>query len=142
MSVQDRMGSAAVRETTKRNILKLVADLSRYAKRRHKIIDTSLDVIEAVEHLRVAKLHYLLRERLCDPNMMTPDDDNLFLHLFQKANNLDVISFHLHVGDHDKDSDDRKKMQRMLNLLLQYGVDVNTMVCRYAEFGSTCASVV
>lgn len=137
------MGSTAVRETTKQNIIKLVGDLSRYTRRRHKIIDTSLDVIEAVEHLRVAKLHYLLQNNLCEPNLMTPDDDILFLHLFQTANNLDVISFHLHDGEYEKDSNDRKKMQRMLNILLQYGVDVNTMVCRYVESSViTCDAVI
>ena len=131
-SERHRIGSTVVRDTTKQSIFKLAKDLSRYTRRRHKIIDTSLDVIEAVEHLRVAKLHYLLENSLCDSNMMTPDDDVLFLHLFQKANNLDVISFHLHVGEYEKDSNERQKMQRMLNILLQYKVDVNTMVCRYS----------
>lgn len=129
-TVKARMGTDQALEALQQRIYKLATDVSRFAIRRRKVVDTSLDVIEALENLRVMKLDFMLRNKLCDPNQKTPEDESIFLRLFQRANAADLISFQLHVGRYSKDSSDRKKMQRMLNLLLEHGVDVNNMECR------------
>lgn len=122
-SLESQDGVAILRD----RIFKTAKDVSRYSRRRKIMIDTSLDALEALEHNRVSKLRYLFENKLCDPNMKTPDEEHIFLYLFQKADKLDVLTSHLEMGNHKEDSLDRKKMQKMLNVFLEFGVDVNTM---------------
>jgi len=127
---RSRLGGEKGVTSLKEKLQSLAKDLYRYSNRQKKLVDTSLDVVEALDHLRVSKLSYMLTNDLCDPNMKTFDEDHIFLYLFDKANAADVLSFHLQVGQHKMDSVDRRKMQKMLNLLLSHGVDVNTMDSR------------
>ncbi|RYG64313.1 ankyrin repeat domain-containing protein [archaeon] len=56
-------------------------------------------------------------------DIKTPDEEPIFLHMFSKALKLDSISGH--VKDFDHDSNDRKKVQKILQMLLQYKIDIN-----------------
>jgi hypothetical protein len=58
-------------------------------------------------------------------NIKTPEEEPLFLHNFQRAIKMDSISNRVNIGDKKYDNSERKKLQKVLDLFMQYNGDIN-----------------
>lgn len=121
-----QIGGDAVADSIADQLQKLAIQATRAAKVRKKFVDTSLDFFEACDKLRVVKVISLLMAGKGDPNMITSEDEPLFIHCLNKLLRFDQISSSLHPEEKHRESSDRKKLQRILDALVQHGADVNT----------------
>lgn len=105
----------------------LAIQVSKQAKLRKKAIDTSLDLVEACDKLRVVKvLSLLMATDTISPNMLTSEEEPLFLHCLNRLLRMDSVTNSLHKSDVKRETGDRRQLQRILGLLVKYGADINT----------------
>lgn len=121
-----KMGGKEVAESIAAQLQALSIQTSKAAQVKKKIIDTSLDFFEACDKLRIIKVISLLAAGKGDPNLMTSEDEPLFIHCLHRLLRMDQVTNSLHPEDKEHETSDRKKMQRILDTLVQYGADVNT----------------
>eukprot|EP01033_Poteriospumella_lacustris_P000063 gene64-41_t len=120
------MGGKEVAESIAAQLQALSIQTSKAAQVKKKIIDTSLDFFEACDKLRIIKVISLLAAGKGDPNLMTSEDEPLFVHCLHRLLRMDQVTNSLHPEDKEHETSDRKKMQRILDTLVQYGAEVNT----------------
>lgn len=107
--------------------VKLAKNVAKKSKIQKSMVDTTIDLAEACEKLRVIKAASLLFTAQGDANMLTADDEPLFLHTFQRANKMDSMSNSLRPEDAKTDVPDRVKLQKLLDLLVKFEANINTM---------------
>lgn len=125
--MQEKIGGLQKIKKIENSLIKLSKQITKKSKQTKALVDTSMSLIEACDKLRVLKVTTLLLAGQGKAEMLTPDDETLFLRCFQKAIKLDNITSSLKVGDEKEDSSDRKKLQKILDLLIKYGAKINSM---------------
>jgi uncharacterized protein len=126
--MKDRIGGAEKLDDIASKLLTLAKKVSKQSTRQKKVIDTSLDLFEACDKCRVMKVRSLLLSGHADPNMLTSDDEPLILHCILRLIHMDNItnSIHLTKEELSKETNDRKKLQKICDLLIDFGADINT----------------
>jgi hypothetical protein len=109
------------------NILKLAKKITKKSKQTKAVIDTSLNIVEACDKLRILKVTTLLLTKQCEAECLTPDEESLFLHCFQRAIRMDNVTSNLKVEDAKQDSSDRKKLQKILEILIKYEAEIDSL---------------
>jgi hypothetical protein len=125
----EKLGGKEKLEVMETALLKLAKKIKRKAatKRGGMSVDTSFNLVEACDRLRVLKVTTLLLTGQAEAEMLSPDEESLFLYCFQRAIKLDTLSNHTRVEDIKIDTSDRKKLQKILDILLKYGARINSM---------------
>lgn len=121
-----KIGGDVAAENITVQLQKLAVQASRAAKVKKKAVDTSLDFFEACDKLRVVKVITLLIAGKGDPNLVTSEEEPLFIHCLSRLLRMDQVTSSLHPEDKHYETSDRRKLQRILDSLVQYGADVNT----------------
>ncbi len=125
--MKDKLGGPKHLEKVGLEWVKLAKNVAKKSKIQKSLVDTTIDLAEACEKLRVIKAASLLYTGQGDANMLTADDEPLFLHTFQRANRMDSMSNSLRPGDEKTDSPDRLKLQKLLDLLVKFEANINTI---------------
>ena len=107
-------------------LVKLAKQVTKKAKKGKAVVDTSLNLVEACDKLRILKVTTLLLTKQAEAEMLTPDEESLFLHCFQSAIKMDNVTSNLKPEDQKNDTNERKKLQKILDLLLKYGANIDS----------------
>jgi hypothetical protein len=127
-ALKEKLGGAKKLLKMEKGWLKTVKEIRKHSNKKKNEVDTQLDLVEACEKLRVLKVAALLfANEGGHANMKTPEDEPLFLHTFAKAIKIDQVTNSLRPEDEVNDTSDRKKIQKVLNLLVKYGANINMM---------------
>jgi hypothetical protein len=79
-------------EKMTRGFVRLAKKVASHSKLQKNALETRMDLVEACNKLRVIKVNAMLLLESTDPNMKTPEDEPIFLHMFAKAVRMDQIS--------------------------------------------------
>jgi hypothetical protein len=79
-------------EKMTRGFVRLAKKVASHSKLQKNALETKMDLVEACNKLRVIKVNAMLLLESTDPNMKTPEDEPIFLHMFAKAVRMDQIS--------------------------------------------------
>jgi hypothetical protein len=125
----EKLGGKEKLQVMETTLLKLAKKIKKKtATRRGGVsVDTSFNLVEACDRLRVLKVTTLLLTGQAEAEMLLPDEESLFLYCFQKAVKMDTLSNHTRIEDLKNDSSDRKKLQKILDILLKYGARINSL---------------
>jgi ankyrin repeat protein len=125
--MKEKLGGTKQLEKVGVEWVKLAKNVAKKSKLQKSAVDGTIDLAEACEKFRVIKAASLLYTAQGDANMLTADDEPLFLHTFQRAIRMDTMSNSLRPGDEKTDVPDRVKLQKLLELLVKFEANVNTM---------------
>jgi ankyrin repeat protein len=129
--MKERIGGNKVLERISEDIIQFgnkVNQKSQLNNNNHDLFNSfTLDLYEACEKLRVYKVVMILSTSSAEDisNIKTPEEEPLFLHNFQRAIKMDSISNRVNIGDEKYDNGERKKLQKVLDLFVQYNSDIN-----------------
>lgn len=105
--------------------IKFAAYVRKKAKREQNMFDTTTDIFDACNQGNLVKVLYILGVQGVDPNTKTPDDEPLIIHMINKLILLDNMSDSLH--DATDESPERRKVFRVVQALIKFGVDIKTL---------------
>lgn len=127
-ALKEKLGGVKKLLRMEKGWLKTAKEIRKHSNKKKNEVDTQIDLVDACEKLRVLKVAALLfANEGGHPNMKTPEDEPLFLHLFARAVKMDQVTNSVRPEDEANDTSDRKKLQKILSLLVKYGADVNMM---------------
>ena len=106
--------------------IKLAAVVRKQSKRDRNMFDLSLDLFDACNNGDLVKVLYCLGVLGLDPNIKTPDDEELCIHMVSKILALDNVTDSLH--DDKDESPDRVRLHRVLQALLRFGAELGSAV--------------
>lgn len=125
-TMKGKLGGERKVEAIANGFLSLARNITRHTNKQKVAIDTSLDLVEACDKLRIVKVVTLLVSGQGDPNMMTAEDEPLFISCLQRAIRMDQTAHSLRLGEEHKENADRKKLQKVLDQLVKFGAEVNS----------------
>jgi len=126
-AMKEKLGGSNKLEKMEKGWMKLVKNIRKHSNKQKNQLDTKIDLVDACEKLRVLKVAGILLAREGHVDMKSPEDEPLFLHTIMRAIKMDSMTNSLRPEDEVNDTADRKKLQKILNILIKYGADVNMM---------------
>jgi hypothetical protein len=125
--MREKLGGTKELEKKGKEWMKFAKHVARKSKLQKSTLNVAMDLCEACDKLRVVKAASLLYTGQANANMFTTNDEPLFLHTFQRAINSDSLSNSLLVEDIKSEDPDRLKLQKLLDLLVKFEADINTL---------------
>lgn len=103
---------------------KFAALVRKQTKRETNMLDTTMDLPDAVEKCNLAKVVFLLAVGDNDPNMRANNDEPILINVIGKIIIQDTLTGSL--IDDTNESPDRVKLFRVLQALVKFNVNINT----------------
>lgn len=115
--MRDNIGDDKHIEKMSFDFVKVAKYIAKKAKIQKSAVDAQMDLVEACRKLRIMKVRAMLLSKEIDPNMLTPEDEPIFVHMFERAVRMDMNSGYVRIRHAHQDSADRKKLGRLLSVL-------------------------
>ena len=120
-----KLGGEGVCEKKAAEWIKFAAFVRKKAKREQNLFDISVDLFDRCNQGDLVKVLFILGVQGIDPNQTTPEDEPLIIHMIQKIIVQDDMTGSLHDGDNE--SPDRVKLHRVVQALVRFQVQLDTL---------------
>jgi len=120
-----KLGGEEVCEKKAAEWIKFAAYVRKKAKREQNLFDISVDLFDRCNQGDLVKVLFILGVQGVDPNQTTPEDEPLIIHMIQKIIVQDDMTGSLH--DDDNESPDRVKLHRVVQALVRFQVQLDTL---------------
>jgi hypothetical protein len=90
--MRHKLGNNKQIEKMTRGFVRLAKKVAKHSKLQSNALETKMDLVEACNKLRVVRVNAMLLLPGTDPNMKTPEEEPILLHMFAKAVRMDQIS--------------------------------------------------
>lgn len=90
-AMRHKVGDSRHIEKMTRGFVRLAKKVTKHSKMEKNAIETTMDLVEACNKLRILKINAMLLLENTDANMKTAEDEPIFLHMFAKAVRMDQV---------------------------------------------------
>lgn len=91
-TMRRQVGNAQHIEKMTRGFVRLAKKVAKHSKMEKNALETTMDLVEACNKLRIIKVNAMLLLESTDADMKTAEDEPIFLHMFAKAVRMDQVS--------------------------------------------------